>query len=243
MINQTKVIFFLLAGLFAFLFLVFLYYLYAEKFNENAIMNDDYLDLPKPDPLSPERSLTKNLDTTKNLNNLNTTKNTSNNSLGIFNKKTDTPEKQVFNISENKYTYPEARALCKAFGADLATLEQLMEAYRNGADWCNYGWLDGQLALYPTQKETWEKLQKNDNPEKRKACGNPGLNGGYFDNKELRFGVSCYGTKPEPRPHEKIKHPLVSDADAELLQMIDKFKQDIDNITVLPFNKDKWGAC
>uniref|UniRef100_A0A6C0E9N8 Link domain-containing protein n=1 Tax=viral metagenome TaxID=1070528 RepID=A0A6C0E9N8_9ZZZZ len=237
MINQTKVIFFLLAGLFAFLFLVFIYYLYAEKFNENAVMDNDYLDLQKPDQLAPEKSTQQNTN-----NNLNTKTNTSTN-VGIFNKKTGTPEKQVFNISENKYTYPEARALCKAFGADLATLEQLMEAYRKGADWCNYGWLDGQLALYPTQKETWEKLQKNDDPEKRKACGNPGLNGGYFDNKDLRFGVSCYGVKPEPRPHEKIKHPLITDADAELHLMIDKFKQDIDNITVLPFNKDKWGAC
>jgi hypothetical protein len=239
MINQTKVVFFLLAGLFAFLFLVFVYYLYAEKFNANAIMDDDYLNTQKPDLLAPEKSNLNTLD----VNTLKNTSNTGNNSPGIFRKKTSNPEKQVFNISENKYTYPEARALCRAFGSDLATLEQLMEAYRNGADWCNYGWLDGQIALYPTQKQTWENLQKNDNPEKRKSCGNPGLNGGYFDNKDLRFGVSCYGIKPEPRPHEKIKYPLTNDADAELHLMIDKFKQDMDNITVLPFNREKWGAC
>ena len=35
--------------------------------------------------------------------------------------------KQVFNVSENDYTYEEARAVCKAYGGDLATLEQMIE--------------------------------------------------------------------------------------------------------------------
>ena len=60
--------------------------------------------------------------------------------------------KQVFNVSENDYTYEEARAVCKAYGGDLATLEQMIEAHKKGANWCNYGWSDGQMALYPTQK-------------------------------------------------------------------------------------------
>lgn len=241
MINQTKVIFFLLAGLFAILFLVFIYYLYAEKFDTEAVM--DY-DLAKPDQLSPEMS--------SNVTQQNTLKPTSNNSINsiqktddieIFNKKQGPVAKQVFNIGENKYTYKEAQALCKVFGSDIASLEQLMGAYRKGADWCNYGWVDGQMAFYPTQKETWLKLQKNDTKEKRNACGQPGINGGYFDNENLRFGVTCYGIKPEPRAHEKIKQNLVSDADAELQKMVDKFKEEVDGMTILPFNRDKWGAC
>jgi hypothetical protein len=27
-------------------------------------------------------------------------------------------------------------------------------------------------------------------------CGRPGINGGYFDNPEMRFGVNCFGAKP-----------------------------------------------
>ena len=241
MINQTKVIFFLLAGLFAILFLVFLYYLYAEKFNTNAVMDSDYT--YSPDPLSPESKVTE-ISGKKEKSDEEQTKPTDNSSsMGIYSKKNGPATNQVFNISENKYTYKEAQALCKAFGADIATLEQLMQAYRDGADWCNYGWIKDQLALYPTQPETWKKLQQNSSKESRNACGNPGLNGGYFDNPNLRFGVTCYGIKPEPRGHEKIKRPLVSDADAELQRMVAKFKQELDNTTILPFNRDKWGAC
>ena len=104
-------------------------------------------------------------------------------------------KKQVFNISANKYTYSDADPLCKAFGAELATYDQVKEAWNKGADWCNYGWVKGQSAVYPTQQSTFDKLQSG--PEdQRMACGMPGINGGYFDNPELRFGVNCYGTKP-----------------------------------------------
>ena len=28
-------------------------------------------------------------------------------------------------------------------------------------------------------------------------CGRPGVNGGYFDNPNIKFGVNCYGQKPD----------------------------------------------
>ena len=31
-------------------------------------------------------------------------------------------------------------------------LYPIIEAYKKGAEWCNYGWTQGQLATYPTQK-------------------------------------------------------------------------------------------
>jgi archaellum component FlaG (FlaF/FlaG flagellin family) len=52
-------------------------------------------------------------------------------------------KKEVFNIADNKYTYSDAEPLCKAFGAELATYDQVKEAWNNGADWCNYGWVKG----------------------------------------------------------------------------------------------------
>ena len=30
----------------------------------------------------------------------------------------------------------------------------------------------------------------------------PGINGGYIDNKNVRFGVNCFGTKPEASADE-----------------------------------------
>ena len=89
--------------------------------------------------------------------------------------------KQVFNVSDNVFNYDEAKSVCEAYGGDLASLDQMVDAYKNGADWCNYGWSEGQLALFPTQKDTFEKLEKN--PETRGQCGLPGINGGYFENK------------------------------------------------------------
>lgn len=223
--STIQVIFLLLAGLFAVLFVIFIYYLWNEK------QQDDYVLLPVPDKLAPERART-----------------TSDNEISSSTPTTTTtkePIKQVFNVSQNRFTYKEAPAVCKALGAELATLEQLADGYRKGADWCNYGWTEGQMAFYPTQKKTWEKLQKNSTPERRNMCGKPQLNGGYFDNPNLRFGVNCYGIKPSPKGRERIKSTFMSDADAELQTMIDRFKKDLDNelITLGPFNHDDWSGC
>ena len=38
-------------------------------------------------------------------------------------------------------------------------------------------------------------MQKD--PKTKFNCGKPGINGGYFDNPKLRFGINCYGIKPE----------------------------------------------
>ena len=46
---------------------------------------------------------------------------------------------EVFNVPGNEYTYEEARALCKAYGAKIATYSQIENAYKSGAEWCNYG--------------------------------------------------------------------------------------------------------
>jgi hypothetical protein len=229
MLSPMHIVFFLLAGLFAILFLIFVYYLWNEKSMDNQYQNTV---LPVPDKLAPERSRTTN-----------DTKVTPSSS-SVSNEST-TKTKQVFNIAENKFTYKEAPAVCKALGGELATLEQLADAYRQGADWCNYGWVDGQMAFYPTQKKTWEKLQKNSTAERRNMCGKPQLNGGYFDNQELRFGVTCYGIKPSPKGKERIKKTFMSDADAELEILVNKFKKDLDNelISLTPFNQDSWSGC
>ena len=50
------------------------------------------------------------------------------------------------------------------------------------------------MAFYPTQKSTWNKLQKIKGHEH--DCGRPGINGGYIDNPNVRFGVNCFGSKP-----------------------------------------------
>ena len=144
-------------------------------------------------------------------------------------------KKEVFNIDQNIFTYDEADRVCKAFNSKLATYHQLKEAYNLGADWCNYGWSANQMALYPTQKKTWKKLQKNQNTKNN--CGNPGINGGYFSNTQLKLGVNCYGFKPEPNTDQITYDEKQS---IENNNIGNNIEIDIDNIDIRPFNNNKW---
>lgn len=152
-------------------------------------------------------------------------------------------EKQVFNIPENVYTYDDARALCKAYGADLANYDQVEKTYNEGGEWCNYGWSQDQMILYPTQKETWNTLQTIKGHEN--DCGRPGINGGFINNKNARFGVNCYGYKPEINSdeveymNEKTIYPI-SEQDKKMQRKIDSYKKELKNILVSPFNPKQW---
>jgi hypothetical protein len=154
------------------------------------------------------------------------------------------PAKNVFTVSKNNYTYYDAAPLCKALGAELATYEQVKDAWQGGADWCNYGWVKGQMAVYPTQKGTYEELQQGP-AEQRGACGKPGLNGGYFDNPELKFGVTCVGKKPRQSQHDAnaitsgATRPLTASG-LEFENKVLQFKEESENIGILPFNKERW---
>ena len=152
-------------------------------------------------------------------------------------------KKQVFNVPGNTYTYDNAKALCQAYGARLATYNEIEEAYKNGAEWCNYGWSDKQMALFPTQKDTWKYLQKIKGHEH--DCGRPGINGGYIANKNVQFGANCYGYKPEITQEEKElmqSTPLYpkSMADINEERRVNYWKNKIPDILISPFNKNVW---
>ena len=153
-------------------------------------------------------------------------------------------EKEVFNISDNVYTYYDAKALCKAYNAELASYDQVNNALKDGAEWCNYGWSKNQMALYPTQKSTWERMQKGAK-EYRDDCGRPGINGGYFDDPKLRFGVNCYGIKPKPTKKDlKLLNyrpmPGLSKKEKEFNKRVQEFKNNLKENTILPFKPYNW---
>lgn len=154
------------------------------------------------------------------------------------------PAKDVFTVSKNEFSYYDAAPLCKALGAELATYDQVKHAWQKGADWCNYGWVKGQMAVFPTQKSTYEELQQGP-AEQRAVCGKPGLNGGYFDNPELKFGVTCVGKKPTQSQHDANEvasgatRPL-SASGIEFDKKVQKFKEESESLGVLPFNKERW---
>ena len=151
--------------------------------------------------------------------------------------------KEVFNIPDNNYTYDDAKAICKAYGGRLAKYEEISEAYESGADWCNYGWSDDQMVLYPTQMDKWQQLQKIKGHEH--DCGRPGINGGYIKNKNARFGANCYGYKPTITSEEqelmrsKDLYPKTN-KDIEFDNKVNYWKTKISSILISPFNNKNW---
>ena len=165
---------------------------------------------------------------------------------------TPEPPGEVFNVRNNLYTYDEAREVCSMYGAKLANYDQIERAYNNGAEWCNYGWSEGQMALFPTQKSTWDALQKGLKPCSKKnpngKCGRPGINGGIIKNPNVRFGVNCYGKKPTPTDWDKalmksnveVKQPETKE-DADLKAKMKIWKENSDKFLLLnSFNKTQW---
>jgi len=153
-------------------------------------------------------------------------------------------KKQVFNIPGNHYNYNDAKAICSAYGANLATYQQIESAYKNGGEWCNYGWSDGQMALFPTQQKTYDTLQTIEGHSH--DCGRPGINGGYIANPEIKYGVNCYGIKPKITQDEEEMMKTLSPypktmKDIEFQKKVDHWKSKTHEIMLSPFNYNMWG--
>ena len=158
-------------------------------------------------------------------------------------KKVDNPADEVINVSNNLYTYSDAQNVCSSFGARLATYDEIETAYNKGAEWCNYGWSEGQMAFFPTQKDTWSVLQRN--KAHANDCGRPGVNGGYMANPYIKFGINCYGKKPVASEADllrmKAKKATLTPAAKDTVTTKDT-KQEWKDALVSSFNKDKWSA-
>jgi hypothetical protein len=153
--------------------------------------------------------------------------------------------KQVFHVPGNEYTYDDAKDVCKAFDARLASYDEVEKAYNNGGEWCSYGWSDNQMALFPTQKTTWGRLQNIKGHEN--DCGRPGVNGGYIANPDVRFGINCYGFKPQITSAEASNMKSASIypktlKDIEKQKKVAYWQTKLSDIMVSPFNNDVWSA-
>ena len=146
---------------------------------------------------------------------------------------------EVFHIADNKFTYDDAPAVCAAYGSQLASLEQIIDAYNHGAEWCGYGWSEGGMALYPTQKVTWDILQKDPDNAKRTACGRPGVNGGYFE-PSTKFGVNCFGFKPDGEV--TLPRPVPGSDPTAFAALVARFKGMMSGFTLDTYNRNEWSA-
>lgn len=152
-------------------------------------------------------------------------------------------KEQVFHLPENKYNYDDAKAICKAYGARMATYDEMSKAYAKGADWCTYGWSDDQMALFPTQEEKWERLQKMKGHEQ--DCGRPGINGGYIYDAKMKYGVNCYGAK-KPITDREVRRMrgkpefTKTKKEVDFDNRVNFWKGKTKDITMSPFNHNNW---
>ena len=198
----------------------------------------------------------------KNSNNHTDTHNISNNKPNIIKKPENnnlTPntktnkvgrQAQVFSTNSNIWTYDEAEAVCKSQGAELATYEQLVEAAKNGANWCNLGWVDSndttynmhqssnRFAHFPVQKSVFNKMKTHKNRNLRNKCGQVwndkfddkeyAIQGGAY-NKNSQLAVNCYGEKRDPLRDEKILLQPSSTDDLEMRQKLEAINRKLGN--------------
>lgn len=150
-------------------------------------------------------------------------------------------EPEVFNISEQVYPYDRAGCKCAAYGGQLATKSQIIDAYNEGANWNNYGWSAGQQAYYPVQPEAYYQCLKRTDPEKWNECRGPGVVGGNFQ-PGVKFGVNCFGIRPEG--HVSIPKPTGPPTEAEICTVIGTYDSNNQLRTddVSPFNQQKWSV-
>jgi hypothetical protein len=153
---------------------------------------------------------------------------------------------EVFHVTDNKYTYSDAKEICKSLNARLATYDEVEDAYKNGANWCSYGWSDEQMALFPIQKSVYNELKKIKGHQH--DCGRPGINGGYISNENSTFGVNCYGKKPYITEKDKEfmdKYSYSPGIPDDAYNSTDSAKEEeeediVDDLLIAPFNKSKW---
>jgi hypothetical protein len=100
---------------------------------------------------------------------------------------------EVFNVKNNS-NWSNSAQVCSRYGARLATIDEMRDAQKNGANWCSLGWLSDQSAFYPTQQKQVD-MAANWPLQFRNGCGQVGINGGIYP-IDLQLSVNCYGMKP-----------------------------------------------
>ncbi len=161
-------------------------------------------------------------------------------------------DKEVFLIY-NKYNYLEAKEICKLYSGRLATEKDLNRAFKKGANWCTWGWIDGEAVAYPVQEKYWTDVEKIH----RGFCGpTAGINKIKDVDPFKRFGVTCYGIKPKRTNNDKDmksielnemnKMDSLSKAIMECKKekQIEEQKKWIEKqmklVSILSFNDSKW---
>ena len=99
------------------------------------------------------------------------------------------------------YTYPEAEKICRDYGGDLATLDQLKVAYDNSGNWCPAGWIkdDRTNAYYLPSKQYLcglSLVNLPSRPSKPPGVSMPKITAPVDSENTRRAFAICYAPKP-----------------------------------------------
>lgn len=136
---------------------------------------------------------------------------------------------EVFHIGNQLYSYKEADEICRlANDSRLATREEMINAYKQGANWeGSFGWCTDQQA-YTISKEK-------------------GVEGGRVKQTDLLLGVNCIGKKPSMTDRDKMLMNMIR-AEAKGLDIMSQMKFLFAELnpnafmTIRPFNFDQWSS-
>ena len=81
--------------------------------------------------------------------------------------------------------------------------------------------------------------------DSKNICGKPGVNGGFFKNDKLKFGVNCYGYKPDADPNKLVNTDnakIDTRVNVRRRDLLNKYKQmsEEGKLDVRPFSNTKW---
>jgi hypothetical protein len=82
-------------------------------------------------------------------------------------------------------------------------------------------------------------------PGHENDCGRPGINGGYMENEKIKYGVNCFGKKPDITPDEVMlmsnttPYPK-TEKDIAMEKRVEYWKSKLSEILVSPFNYNQW---
>jgi len=116
----------------------------------------------------------------------------------------DPDGREVFIVGAGKYGFLESKAVCEKLGSRLASEEEVNRAHKLGANWCDYGWVDGQKAFFTVQEDFHKLMDCKKKPNSDNPCGKKhGVHGGKMFNPDLKYGATCFGFKPQKTEKQK----------------------------------------
>jgi hypothetical protein len=154
-------------------------------------------------------------------------------------------KEEVYHIANQDYTYDQAKCKCESYGGRLATRDEVVNSYNQGASWCTYGWSKGQMAYYPVQQCDYDKMMEDNKdkpPHLQQHCGKPGMNGGYFSNPYIKFGVNCYGVKPKGSAVIE-KKPYCPPQNFCKMEKNFQASHKLDTDQIMPFSPGRWNQA